>query len=164
MLDRFFERLAVAASMLFLVTMALGCYEVIADKVFSAPTSWTYDVVIILNAICFMMGGAYGLQQGRHITISVVREKIKGRLGAFLDRLNLLIVLAYLVPVGWFAVLQAKTSIANGETSGHAWDGPMPQIIRAAIAVGTVLLIVRAIMLFVERKPLFREDELPGGD
>jgi TRAP-type mannitol/chloroaromatic compound transport system permease small subunit len=164
MLDRFFERLAVAASMLFLITMAIGCYEVIADKVFGKPTSWSYDLVIILNAICFMVGGAYGLQRGQHITISVVRERMRGRLAYIVDRLNLLIVAAYLIPVTWFSYVQAKNSIVSGETSGHAWDGPMPQIVRAAIFVGLALLILRVIMHFVERRPLFIDEDISGGD
>lgn len=164
MFDRFFERLAIAASMLFLVTMAIGCYEVVADKVFGMPTSWSYDVTIILNAICFMIGGAYGLQQGRHITISVVRERMRGRLALVVDRLNLLIAAAYLIPVGWFSYIQARNSILSGETSGHAWDGPMPQIVRAAIFVGMALLILRVVMHFVERRPLFINEDLSGGD
>jgi TRAP-type mannitol/chloroaromatic compound transport system permease small subunit len=164
MLDRFFERIAVAASMLFLITMAIGCYEVVADKVFGMPTSWSYDLVIILNAICFMVGGAYGLQRGQHITISVVRERMRGRLAIIVDRLNLLIVAAYLIPVTWFSYIQAKNSIVSGESSGHGWDGPMPQFVRAAIFVGLALLILRVIMHFVERRPLFVDEDLSGGD
>lgn len=165
MADRFFHRLAVAASLIFLVTMAIGCYEVLADKVFGAPTSWSYDVVIILHAFAFMVGGAYALHAGRHITISVLRERMTGRLAAVIDRLNLLLALVYLIPVGWFAFLQARRSIATGETSGHAWDGPMPQFVRAALVVGFALLIMRIVLHLIERRRLFAERAArPEGD
>lgn len=158
MIDRIFERLAVVTSLLFLVTMCVGCYEIIADKVFGAPTSWSFDIIVILNAVCFMIGGACALQSGRHITISLLRERMRGRLAAIVDRLNMIIVLVYLLPVGWFALKGAQQSISRGETSGHAWNGPMPQFVRSALFIGFALIAVRLILLFVQRRRLFNEE------
>ena len=158
MIDRFFGKLAVVTSLLFLVTMGIGCYEIVADKLFGAPTSWSFDVVVILNAICFMIGGACALQSGRHITISLLRERMRGRLEAVVDRLNMVIVLVYLLPVGWFAFKGAEKSIARGETSGHAWNGPMPQLVRAALFLGFALLAIRLVLLVLERRRLFNEE------
>lgn len=155
MLDRAFEKLAVAISFTFLITMALGCYEIIADKVFGAPTSWSYDVIIMLNAAGFLIGGAYALQTGRHITITVMRERLRGWLASVVDRLNTVIIAVYLACFSWFAFKQARNSIARGETSGHAWDGPMPQIVRALMVIGAVLLLLRVIIHLARRLPLF---------
>lgn len=161
MIDRFFKRLAIATSLLFLVTMGIGCYEIIANKVFSAPTSWSFDLIIILNAVCFMIGGACALQSGRHITISLLRERMRGRLEAVVDRLNAAIILVYLLPVGWFALRGAGQSIARGETSGHAWNGPMPQFVRVTLFLGFALLAVRLILFLIQRRSVFNESDTP---
>lgn len=159
MIDRFYERLAVVMSLLILATMVLGLLELVLDKVFGAPTSWAYDAVIMLNAVCFMCGGAYALQQDRHITISILRARMRGLFATVVDRLNLALVGLFCFIFTWFAGIQALGAIAGGETSGHAWDGPMPQIIRATIFIGGVLLTLRVVMHFVQRRPLFVHDE-----
>lgn len=159
MIDRLFERLALVMGLFILATMVLGLLEIVLDKVAGAPTSWSYDVIIMLNAACFLVGGAYALQHGRHITISVLRERMRGRLATFVDRLNLAIVALFLLAFTWFAGVQAFGSIMRGETSGHAWDGPMPQIIRATIFLGGFLLLIRTIAQFIQRRPLFVNEE-----
>lgn len=159
MIDRFFDRLALGMSFLIIVTMVCGLIEIVLDKVFGAPTIWSYDLIIMLNAVCFLGGGAYALQRGRHITISLLRERMRGKLGVIVDRFNLAIISLFLLAFTWFAGVQALNAIATGETSGHAWDGPMPQIIRATIFFGGVLLLIRVIANFIQRRPLFVDEE-----
>ena len=42
-------------------------YEVIARKLFLAPTIWAYDISRFLYGALFMLGAAYALSKGVHI-------------------------------------------------------------------------------------------------
>ena len=59
-------------------------YEVIARKLFLAPTIWAYDISRFLYGALFMLGAAYALSKGVHIradflymTIGFVEESIR---------------------------------------------------------------------------------------
>ena len=42
-------------------------YEVLARKLFNAPTMWAYDMSRFLYGALFMLGAGYALSQGVHI-------------------------------------------------------------------------------------------------
>ncbi len=51
-----------------IMIMAIGTgYEVVVRYVFSAPTSWSFDLSYIMYGTLFMMGGAYTLSRNGHV-------------------------------------------------------------------------------------------------
>ena len=51
-----------------IMVMAFGVgYEVVARRIFGAPTSWSFDVTYIMYGTLFMMGGAYTLSRDGHV-------------------------------------------------------------------------------------------------
>ena len=60
------------------------------------------------------------------------------------DLLGLILALAYLLGLAWFAGMQAFNSVRIVEMSGRAWNFPMPMVIRSALFLGTALLALQA--------------------
>lgn len=129
---------------LFLVAAVLSCYEVLVDWLFRAPTIWVHDSAIMLCAACFLLGGAYALERGDHIRITVVYELMSERWRRRCDVFTTLLTLVYLGALSFFTGRQAFDSIMRVERSGRAWDFPMPMVIRTLLFLGAALLLLQA--------------------
>jgi TRAP-type mannitol/chloroaromatic compound transport system permease small subunit len=144
LVDRTSRAVGDTLSWLFLISVALTCYEVFMGSVFRAPTIWVHDSTTMMSATCFLLGGAYALQQGQHIRITFVYDLMPARVRRLLDLFGLGLGLIYLLALGWFSGMQAFTSISIIEKSGRAWNVPMPMVIRTAFFLGTALFALQA--------------------
>ena len=52
-------------------------YEVLARKLFNAPTMWAYDMSRFLYGALFMLGAGYALSKGVHIRADFYIEILK---------------------------------------------------------------------------------------
>jgi TRAP-type mannitol/chloroaromatic compound transport system permease small subunit len=104
----------------------------------------------MMSATCFLLGGAYALQQGQHIRITFVYDLMPARVRRLLDLFGLGLGLIYLLALGWFSGMQAVTSISIIEKSGRAWNVPMPMVIRTAFFLGTALFALQAVAELVK--------------
>jgi TRAP-type mannitol/chloroaromatic compound transport system permease small subunit len=142
--DRTSRRVGETLSWLFLISVALTCYEVFMGWVFRAPTIWVHDATTMMSATCFLLGGAYAMQQDQHIRITFVYDLLPMRARRLCDLAGLVLGLIYLLGLGWFAGMQAFNSIRIVEMSGRAWNFPMPMVIRTAFFLGTALFALQA--------------------
>jgi TRAP-type mannitol/chloroaromatic compound transport system permease small subunit len=142
--DRLSRAVGDTLAWLFLLSVLFTCYEVLMGSAFRAPTIWVHDATTMLSATCFLFGGAYALQRGDHIRITFVYDALPPRGRRFCDLLGLILALAYLLGLGWFAGMQAWSSVRIVEMSGRAWNFPMPMVIRSALFLGTALLALQA--------------------
>lgn len=142
--DRTSRRVGETLSWLFLISVILTCYEVFMGSVFRAPTIWVHDATTMMSATCFLLGGAYAMQQGQHIRITFVYDLLPARVRWFCELAGLVLGLIYLLGLGWFAGMQAANSIRIVEMSGRAWNVPMPMVIRTAFFAGTALFTLQA--------------------
>ena len=131
-------------SWLFLISVILTCYEVLMGSAIRAPTIWVHDATTMMSATCFLLGGAYAMQQDQHIRITFVYDLLPARARWLCDLAGLILGLLYLLGLGWFAGMQALNSIRIVEMSGRAWNVPMPMIIRTAFFIGTALFALQA--------------------
>lgn len=143
--DRLSKFLGEKLSWLFLIAVALSCYEVMMDWLFRSPTVWVHDSTIMLCSTCFLFGGAYALQRREHIRITVVYDWFSPRIQHWCDIFTLILSLLYLLALSAFTGKQAIDSIMRVERSGRAWDFPMPMVIRTALFLGAVLLVLQAV-------------------
>jgi TRAP-type mannitol/chloroaromatic compound transport system permease small subunit len=148
-IDRLSRQLGDRLSWLFLISAGLTCFEVLMDFVFRAPTIWVHDTTIMMSATCFLFGGAYALQRGEHIRITFLYDLMPRRAQRVCDLAGVVMALIYLLALGWFVGGQAIESIRLVESSGRAWDFPMPMVIRIAFILGTLLLILQAAAILI---------------
>jgi TRAP-type mannitol/chloroaromatic compound transport system permease small subunit len=148
--DRTSRRVGETLSWLFLISVALSCYEVLMSSAFRNPTIWVHDAVTMMSASCFLLGGAYAMQQGQHIRITFVYDMLPARARRLCDLAGLVMGLLYLLGLGWFSGMQALNSIRIVEMSGRAWNFPMPMVIRTAFFLGTALFALQAAAAIVK--------------
>ena len=148
-LDRFAIRLGDLLSWFFALSVIITAYEVVMRYVFNSPTIWVHDLVIALSALAFIFGGSYALQRGEHIRISSLYDRMPLSWRRSCDLLNALAIILFMAAFGWAACRQALVAIEIGETSGRAWDVPIPVVIKTALAAGVVLMILQAVVNLV---------------
>jgi TRAP-type mannitol/chloroaromatic compound transport system permease small subunit len=142
--DRTSRTVGETLSWLFLISVLFTCYEVLMGWAFRAPTIWVHDATTMMSATCFLLGGAYAMQQGQHIRITFVHDLLPAPARRLCDLAGLFLGLIYLLALGWFAGMQALNSIQIVEMSGRAWNVPMPMVIRTALFLGTALFALQA--------------------
>lgn len=162
--DRFMKLVGDKACWLFLSAAVVSCYEVFMDSAFRAPSIWVHDTTIMMCATAFLLGGSYAAQRRQHIRITVIYDLMPKNVRLFCDKLTLLLALFYLVLLSYIATEQAIESIRLVETSGRAWDFPMPMVIRIALSLGCLLFTAQVMAhlyyLLRGRKPP-TVDQLP---
>ena len=148
-IDRLSRAIGNRLAWLFLIAAGLTCLEVLLDWVFRSPTIWVHDTTIMMSATCFLLGGAYALERRDHIRITFLYDAMSSRIRLWCDRLTLTLTLIYLGALLWFVTKQAWQSILLVEMSGRAWDFPMPMVIRIAFFLGTLLLLLQALVHWI---------------
>jgi TRAP-type C4-dicarboxylate transport system permease small subunit len=153
LIDRISLGLAYALSPLFLVAVALTVFEVVMRYVFNSPTIWVHDMVIVLSALCFIVGGPLASQQRSHIQMaSYVADAVPGLRG-FLDQFCHVLGAIFLALFLYGALKVAIPSLELMETSGRAWDVPIPAFLKAALAAGAALMLVQTLSHIWHRRP-----------
>ena len=145
LVDRVSSSLGSALSLLFLVAVLLTCYEVVMRYAFNAPTIWVHDVVIVLSAVCFVFGGAVASQQRSHIQMGSFIDLAPPRLRRPLDTVCQVLMGAYLVMFIYGALKLAIPSLALMETSGRAWDVPIPAFLKTVLVLGAALMLAQTL-------------------
>jgi len=140
--DRLARRTGEWFSFLFLACMAIIAWEVFARYGLNAPTIWAHDLTIALCAVGFLVSGVYTLRRGAHIRISLVYDKLPGRVRRVLDVVNGLIMLAFLALLLWQGAQDAWKSVAMMETAGTASRIPIPAIAKSALVLACALMLI----------------------
>jgi TRAP-type mannitol/chloroaromatic compound transport system permease small subunit len=143
-IDRLSGLVGRTVSYVFLISVAVMVYEVVARYVFNAPTIWAHESTITLTAIGFAFGGVYTMQRRGHISITIIYAMFPARGRAILDVVNQLVILGYLGALIYGGAIVARKSWAVMETSGSAWNQPTPVVLKTALVVGAALMVLQA--------------------
>lgn len=151
------------AGTLVIIAVLATVWEIVARYVFNAPTMWAHVTTTSLTGVTYLVAGAYVLQRGEFIRMTVLVERAGPKMR---QRLNLL---ADITAVYWGAILvygaslQAEKSIFRfrggewrPETTGGAWDVPIPALIRLLFALGVALFLMQALVIVYRRLRVVR--------
>jgi TRAP-type mannitol/chloroaromatic compound transport system permease small subunit len=75
-IDNVNEYVAKVVSILILISSLAVCYEVVARYVFANPTIWSYEASYMMSSTYWLLGGAWTLKIGRHVTVDVIYSRI----------------------------------------------------------------------------------------
>ena len=121
-------------------------YEVVARKLFVAPTDWAYDTSRMLSGAMFMLGAGYALMRGVHIRADFLYRNWRGETQALVDAL-LYLVFYFPAMLFFFWVTfeySLKTWTRWELTMDSALMAPLAPM-RTAMPVGIVLLILQGV-------------------
>src|SRR5262245_14150932 len=152
-IDRICLRLGHALSVLFLVAVLLTVYEVVMRYAFNAPTIWVHDMVIVLSAVCFIFGGPLASQQRSHIQMASYFDKAPPKVRAALDQFCHVLGALFLLGFLYGALKIAIPSIELMETSGRAWDVPIPAFLKGTLVIGAALMLAQTLSHIWHRRP-----------
>jgi TRAP-type C4-dicarboxylate transport system permease small subunit len=114
MIDRLNRLLGERLCYLYLAAVVITAYEVVMRYLLNAPTSWAFELTILLCAICYLVSGGYVTAQRKHIAITALYDLMPARVRWWLDLVAML------------------TGIS-----------PSPAIIKPLIAIGALLIVLQ---------------------
>ena len=121
-------------------------YEVVARKLFVAPTDWAYDTSRMLSGAMFMLGAGYALMRGIHIRADFLYRNWPPRTQALVD--GLLYLLFYFPAMLFFFWITFEYSVKTWTrwelTMDSALMAPLAPM-RTAMPVGIALLILQGV-------------------
>jgi len=145
-IDHISKFVGLAVSQLYLLCALITCYEVISRYVFSSPTQWAFETVMVLCASAWMLSAGYITLHKRHIGITVIYIIVSKAKQWYLD------LFAYIIGVIslWFFVddtlVRAIESVMMTERAGSAWNSPQPLILKTMLVTGAVIYLTQLLV------------------
>ena len=124
---------------------------------FNAPTVWVHEMVIVVSAVCFIFGGPLASQKRNHIQMASSFDKATPDMRAAHDQVCHGLGAVFLTLFLFGALKVAIPSVELMETSGRAWDVPIPAFLKAALVVGAALMLVQTLSHLWYRRPQRRK-------
>ena len=121
-------------------------YEVLARKLFLAPTIWAYDISRFLYGALFMLGAAYALSKGVHIRADFLYRNFKPKNQGKIDFwLYLLFYFPGLIVFLYMTVGYVGESIQRGERGMDTTWMPYMWPIKTCLLIGIIFLLIQGI-------------------
>ena len=125
-------------------------FEVVARKVFIAPTDWAYDTSRMFSGAMFMMGAGYALMRGVHIRADFLFRNWSPRTQALVD--GALYLLFYFPAMLFFFWVSTEYTIKAWVTWERSMDTALMAPLapaRTAMPVGALLLLLQGVAEFL---------------
>ncbi|MDP6218856.1 MAG: TRAP transporter large permease subunit, partial [Alphaproteobacteria bacterium] len=125
-------------------------YEVVARKLFIAPTDWAYDTSRMFSGAMFMMGAGYALMRGVHIRADFLYRNWQPRTQALVD--GALYLLFYFPAMLFFFWISTEYTIKAWVTWERSMDTALMAPLapaRTAMPVGAFLLLLQGVAEFL---------------
>ncbi len=121
-------------------------YEVLARKLFLAPTIWAYDMSRFLYGALFMLGAGYALSKGVHIRADFLYRNFKIKTQGIVDFwLYLLFYFPGLTVFLYMTTGFVQESIMRNERGMDTTWMPFMWPIKSCLWIGIIFLIVQGI-------------------
>ena len=139
-----------AIGQLYLVCALVTVLEVVMRYVFVAPTQWSYEVVMTLCALAWVLSSGYITLYRRHIAITVVTDLAAPPLRRRLELLATCVSLFALYVLLESTTGPALQALDLVQRTGSGFNSPMPMLLKVGLALGTLLYTVQLIANLLE--------------
>ena len=121
-------------------------YEVLARKLFLAPTMWAYDMSRFFYGALFMLGAGYALSKGVHIRADFLYRNFKVKTQGLIDFwLYLLFYFPGLIAFFYMTSIFVFESIQRGEKGMDTAWMPYMWPIKSCLWFGILFLLIQGI-------------------
>ena len=132
---------------LLVVMMTTTVYEVIARRVFNAPTMWAVDITYMINGSVFLMSAAFALRMNEHVRVDFLSTRFPVRLQHAINLVFL--ILLFLPAIGmmsYVSTYKAWKAFITGEIEAmSAWE-PLIWPFFTGIAIGLTSLFFQLVI------------------
>ncbi|MGJ7524010.1 TRAP transporter small permease subunit [Variovorax sp. LT1P1] len=146
LLSRTVDGAGLLAGLLIIPALALIIFEVTARFVFSRPTEWSAEVVQYLFGAIFLLGGAYTLRSGGHVSVDILTSTLdrNGRIYRVLFAFANLLILGFSALLAWLSGGALIDAVRYGERLDSTWAPYLWPIMALALA-GSLLLALEGL-------------------
>ena len=138
-------------------------YEVLARKLFLAPTIWAYDISRFLYGALFMLGAGYALSRGVHIRADFLYRNFKIKNQGLIDFwLYLLFYFPGLIVFLYMTIGYVGESIQRGERGMDTTWMPYMWPIKTCLLVGIIFLLIQGFSELLKSYWAAKKGEWPG--
>ncbi len=140
-------------------------YEVLARKLFLAPTIWAYDISRFLYGALFMLGAGYALSRGVHIRADFLYRNFKIKNQGLIDFwLYLLFYFPGLIVFLYMTFGFVLESIQRGERGMDTTWMPYMWPIKTCLLIGIIFLLLQGFSELLKSYWAAKKGEWPGED
>ena len=138
-------------------------YEVLARKLFTAPTMWAYDMSRFLYGALFMLGAGYALSKGVHIRADFLYRNFKTKNQGSIDFwLYILFYFPGLIVFLYMTIGFVEESIRRGERGMDTTWMPYMWPIKTCLLLGIIFLLIQGISEVLKSYWAAKKGEWPG--
>ena len=164
-IDKWSRRIGNVVCWITMPLMIAMVYEVLARKLFLAPTMWAYDMSRFLYGALFMLGAGYALSRGVHIRADFLYRNFKVRTQGLIDFwLYLLFYFPGLIVFLYMTIGYVGESIQRGERGMDTTWMPYMWPIKTCLLVGIVFLLIQGISELLKSYWAATRGKWPGED
>ena len=131
------------AAWLVVPIMLLPAFEAIIRSAIGIATVWSWELALMFYGAHFMLGGAWVMQQNRHVRADVLTVKLPVRVQAVMEIILFATIFAIfmyaMIPASW---KHAMHSLATGERTFNEWAPPFYPL-KTVIAVSFILMALQ---------------------
>jgi TRAP-type mannitol/chloroaromatic compound transport system permease small subunit len=150
-LDTFSLWVGRIACLLLVPLIVAMVWEVVARKLFIAPTFWAYDTSRMLAGALFMLGAGYALMRGVHIRADFLYRLWRPENQAKVDAI--LYIVLFFPGMLFFFYIAADYTLASWvkweRSMDTAWMAPVAPA-RTAMPLGALFLVLQGISEFLK--------------
>ena len=138
-------------------------YEVLARKLFLAPTIWAYDISRFLYGALFMLGAGYALSKGVHIRADFLYRNFKTKTQGLIDFwLYILFYFPGLIVFLYMTIGFVEESIRRGERGMDTTCMPYMWPIKTCLLIGIIFLLIQGFSELLKSYWAAKKGEWPG--
>ena len=162
-IDKFSKRVGSVVCWILMPLIFAMTYEVLARKLFLAPTIWAYDISRFLYGALFMLGAGYALSKGVHIRADFLYRNFKIKNQGLIDFwLYLLFYFPGLIVFFYMTFGFVLESIQRGERGMDTTWMPYMWPIKTCLLVGIIFLLIQGFSELLKSYWAAKKGEWPG--
>ena len=162
-IDKWSRRIGNVVCWITMPLMIAMVYEVLARKLFLAPTIWAYDISRFLYGALFMLGAGYALSKGVHIRADFLYRNFKIKNQGLVDFwLYIIFYFPGLIVFLYMTIGYVGESIQRGERGMDTTWMPYMWPIKTCLLVGIIFLLIQGISELLKSYWAAKNGEWPG--
>ena len=164
-IDKFSKRVGSVVCWILMPLIFAMTFEVLARKLFLAPTIWAYDISRFLYGALFMLGAGYALSRGVHIRADFLYRNFKIKNQGLIDFwLYLLFYFPGLIVFFYMTFGFVVESIQRGERGMDTTWMPYMWPIKTCLLIGIIFLLIQGFSELLKSYWAAKKGEWPGED
>ena len=164
-IDKFSKRVGSVVCWILMPLIFAMTYEVLARKLFLAPTIWAYDISRFLYGALFILGAGYALSRGVHIRADFLYRNFKIKNQGLIDFwLYLLFYFPGLLVFFYMTFGFVVESIQRGERGMDTTWMPYMWPIKTCLLIGIIFLLIQGFSELLKSYWAAKKGEWPGED